>query len=96
MVIHWCIVCSRPLWTLYSANGKQHVQLSKKVHVFTDISLLFPLGDSEYLALGMFADKRFCLLDNCGNEKMRFGDYPNKKEVKPMHWMKFLFGSDWA
>lgn len=67
---------SRPLWTLYSANGKQNVQLSKKVRLFTDISLLFPLGDSKYLASGMFADKRFCLLDDNGNEKMRFGDYP--------------------
>lgn len=69
-------VFSRPLWTLYSASGKQNVQLSKKAKVFTDVSLLFPLGDSEYLASGMFPDKRFCLLDSCGNEKMRFGDYP--------------------
>lgn len=68
-------VFSRPQWTLYSVTDRQS-SLSRKVRVFTDISLLFPLGDSGYLASGMFADKRFCLLDENGNEQMRFGDYP--------------------
>ena len=41
------------------------------------VSLLFSLGDSSYLASGMFPDKRFYIFDSAGKEKSRFGDYPN-------------------
>ena len=70
-------VFSRPQWLLYTVSGTPRVHLEKKMKLPTDVSLLFPLGDSSYLASGMFPDKRFYIFDGAGKEKSRFGDYPN-------------------
>lgn len=70
-------VLSRPQWILYTVSGTPRMQLEKKMRLPAAVSLLFALGDSAYLASGMFPDKRFYIFDSAGKEKSRFGDYPN-------------------
>lgn len=70
-------VLSRPQWILYTVSGTPRVHLEKKMRLPAAVSLLFSLGDSSYLASGMFPDKRFYIFDSAGKEKSRFGNYPN-------------------
>lgn len=69
-------VFSRPVWKLYAVEGREG-HLRETAQLLADVSLLFPLSDSTYLASGMFGDKRFSVMNGAGKEKMRFGDYPD-------------------
>lgn len=48
-------------------------------------SLLFPLGDSSFLASGMFGDNRLQLVDKQGNLRSVLGTYPQFWERENMN-----------
>lgn len=59
--------------------------LKKQFVASSGVSLLFPLGDSSFLASGMFGDNRLQLVDKQGNLRSVLGTYPQFWERENMN-----------
>lgn len=47
------------------------------IHLPMSVDRIFPIGESRFIASGVFDDCRFLILDNNGNVLSKCGDYPN-------------------
>lgn len=65
---------SRLQWTLYNAF---RITDRKVMNVPQEVSLLFPLTDSTFIASGMYSENRLAILNSQGEIDFYFGNYPS-------------------
>lgn len=73
------LLFSRPIFSLYSSSNninKSNMRIDKEFVVSSELSHVFSLTDSAYIASGILS-KRYAMLDKNGGKVGEFGDYPS-------------------
>ncbi len=77
----------------YDSIKKTFHNIGERIRISTDIDMIYPIKDKQYVASGKFKEGRFAILNAKGEIIHYFGEYPNliNNEKKLDSFSKFMF-----